>query len=114
MVRADTVGAGGTDASSPSPVHSPEPGYASQKVTGKDITSPRRHTTTRQPRMTSTIYSSYTKGPSHRLGTVPGTSRDELGRRPFPTPEPCPVTHSRAESPSTEHRAQVPLLGRCA
>lgn len=90
MVRADAVGAGGTGASSPGPAHSPEPGYASPKATGKDIAGPRRHASTRQPRTTSTVYSSYMNGPSHRLGAVPGTRRDELGRRPLPHPRAAP------------------------
>lgn len=71
-----------------------------------------------QPKMTSAVYYSYTNGPSHRLGAIPGMSRDEQSRTPFPpfSPHPPPpVTSShtlQAESPSIEDRAQVPFAWR--
>lgn len=105
-MRADAVGAGGTGASSPSPVHSPEPGYALQKVTGKDVASPRIHSTTRQPRMTSTVYSSYTRGPAAGSALSQGPAEMSSVTGPRPLPHPKATSSHTFQGRKAQHRAQ--------
>lgn len=91
----------------------PPQGQAPSKRTRKGTARRRRDSTTTTAQMTSTVYYSYTNGPSHRLGATPGMSRDEQSRTPSPPPtsKSCPVTHSgqKVLVLNTEHR--FPLLG---
>lgn len=78
-----------------------------KKGTGKDVARPRGDSTTTAARMTSTVYYSYMNGPGHRPSAIPRAHRDKHSHNPFPTPESCPVIHSRQKVPvrNTGHRS---------